>query len=179
MLLRVNEVCPQLFIQVSPVSRWINRIGIDDDEFIGQLGNASAIRGLNKIKEHQLRDYMLPRASPGTWIRTAIMNHYAKSPATTLPASLPAFRLRCYAKVTLCWNTPLTVCYPTVRYLSVMQAPLTMLANALQVSHPPSSLGAHVMAVDLPSTAGGSIVTSSFTGSTCHGSSTCHRGRQE
>jgi hypothetical protein len=100
MLARINEVCPQLFIRVSPVSRWIHRMGIEDDEFIGQLGNASAIRVLNRIKEHQLPDYMLPRASPGSWIRTAIMTHYAKSPATTLPSLLPAFRLRYYSKVT-------------------------------------------------------------------------------
>jgi hypothetical protein len=100
MLGRINQVCPQLFIRLSPVSRWIHRIGIDDDEFIGQLGNASAIRVLNKIKEYQLRDHMPSRASPGTWIRTAIMNHYAKSPATALPSSLPAFRLRYYSKVT-------------------------------------------------------------------------------
>jgi hypothetical protein len=100
MLGRINEVYPQLFIRVSPVSRWIHRIGIDDDEFIGQLGKATAIRVLNRIKEHQLSDHMPVRASPGTWIRAAIMDHYAKSSATTLPASLPASRLRYYAKVT-------------------------------------------------------------------------------
>jgi hypothetical protein len=100
MLGRINEVCPQLFIRVSPVSRWIHRMGIEDDEFIGPLGNASAIRVLNKIKEHQLPEHMPPRASLGSWIRAAVLDHYSKTPATALPASLPAFRVRYFSKVT-------------------------------------------------------------------------------
>jgi hypothetical protein len=100
MLLKIKGVAPMLFAAVSPLSRSLERIGLDDDEFISHAGNALAIRVTNRIKQQHLGPWHPPKAEPGTFVRDQLELFYSKAQATRLPAGLSPFKVRYYRKIT-------------------------------------------------------------------------------
>jgi hypothetical protein len=77
-------------------------MGIENDEFIGggaHTGSAVSIRVLNRIKQQNLSELKVLRANPGSFMREALMSHYAQNPATALPKSIQ-IRVRYYTKLT-------------------------------------------------------------------------------